>query len=447
MNPRLNVRRIAQGCALLLAAAPVLAAASPVYEMRIAAPGIVATPAPAPASARLAFSDAAGQPLTTLAFPAVPVGSPSAPVQVRLANSGGAPFLFGDNPLSSTAPFTVQSSTCISALDKNAECDITLAYTPTAPGAVSGSLSVAGATGAGPTLALTGAGVQTAMAGTVTPIWADATGYFNLLGVSDSQIVVSGNCQSVPTYSMGLDGAQLTSGMVNLANHAGIVTGELFAGKLIYRATGPVGQCYSQSGWPGAVGFAVPLNGAPAAAASSFSGTTTTDVFLEPVGQKLYGIDNDKLVEFGPTGAIARTFTGKPGNGWVQPLWRDGHLYVFVPSTPSSMWKYAVNPSTNSITYQGAGAQVPSAPARGRVVFDHYGDLVFVDASDPSKLRRVAMANFPSTPASVVVQLKNRDGSLFEGGAFSIMALRSNRTGLYALVRTNAGVTHIVRID
>lgn len=427
-----------------------MTASATVYELRIATPGVVATPPPPSAGPALGIFDTSETALTALAFPGVALNAASAPLQVSLKNTGGAPFVFGASAFSLGAPFSVQSSTCAASLDPSTECLVTLSYTPTSSGAVAGTLTVNGTSVQGPTLPLTGTGLATSVAGTVTTIWSTTTGYFNLFGVSENQLVASGNCQSVDTVSMALNGSQLTAGVVNLANHSGVVTGELFAGKFIYPANGPVGQCYGQAGWPGAVGFTAPLNGALGTAASSFSSSSaTTQVFSNLATQKLYGINNDQLVEFNAAGGIAQTFSGRPGNGWVTPMWRGGALYVFVPSSPSGMWKYTVNAANGTISYQGGSAGVATyAPSPGTAAFDTYGDLVYVDSANPVQLRRVGMANFPSVPASVAVQLKNPDGSLFQGGAsYTITALKSNSTGLYALVRTNAGVTRIVRID
>ncbi|UWZ86218.1 choice-of-anchor D domain-containing protein [Occallatibacter riparius] len=76
-----------------------------------------------------------------VAFPTTGVGTSSSPVAVRLTNIGAGAL---DNfVLTTSAGFTVASTTCSPSLAAGANCAVNVVFSPAAPGAVTGELSIA----------------------------------------------------------------------------------------------------------------------------------------------------------------------------------------------------------------------------------------------------------------------------------------------------------------
>lgn len=144
-----------------------------------------------------------------LAFGSITVGSSSAPQQVVLRNSGGAPLsLVG---LQASGPFT-SSSDCGSTLAASASCTVSVVFTPAGAGAASGSLQVSSnAAGSPHTVALSGTGQ---LAGTAALQWDNtaALDFGSIVMGSDAalQTRVLTNAGSVAAQigSLALSGAQ-----------------------------------------------------------------------------------------------------------------------------------------------------------------------------------------------------------------------------------------------
>jgi hypothetical protein len=92
----------------------------------------------------------------TLSFGQVEVGTTSAPLQVEAGNSNQTPVSISG--VSVTAPFTIASNSCgASTLKPQTDCQVMVAFAPTAAGAASGTLTFTDGAGA-QTVALTGTG-------------------------------------------------------------------------------------------------------------------------------------------------------------------------------------------------------------------------------------------------------------------------------------------------
>lgn len=144
----------------------------------VAPPGISATPA-------------------TIDFGGLAVGTTSSPQTVTLTNSGG--FAISSLAVSATTGFAISSSGCPGTLEAGTACQVGLTFSPTAAGAVTGTLTISGTNlPRAMTVALAGAG-------------------------EDFSIVVSGSSLAVvtsgdtATFALQLTGLSGTSGTVALA--------------------------------------------------------------------------------------------------------------------------------------------------------------------------------------------------------------------------------------
>jgi hypothetical protein len=96
---------------------------------------------------------------TSLTFPAQPVGTSSSAQSVTLSNTGSA--VLSITSITASGDFS-QTNTCGSSLAANASCTFGVAFTPTASGSRSGSLTITdNASPATQTVSLTGTGVAT----------------------------------------------------------------------------------------------------------------------------------------------------------------------------------------------------------------------------------------------------------------------------------------------
>ena len=134
---------------------------------------------------------------TSINFGGLAVGSTSAPQIITVTNSGGVPLTNLSQTI--TAAFVIAANQCPATLAAGAACPISLAFSPTAAGAVSGTLTLSAANLAKPlTVALAGSGSD-----------------FTLSTVgSSSTIVTSGQTAS---YTLQLAGLAGTSGSVALS--------------------------------------------------------------------------------------------------------------------------------------------------------------------------------------------------------------------------------------
>lgn len=440
---RLRPAKLTALALALAGALAMLATQAATYEYRVKSAGLAPAPTVAPAAV-LGFKNSGGATLSTFAFPDTAAGSVSATQMLTVSNTGNAALTFGAPAFSVAEPMTLGTTTCSGTLAAGGSCTVNLSFSPSTAQAYNTVLTVNASLVSGNTLPLTGKGLPSSLGGNVVSIW---SGYgVALMGLNNSQIALTGGCGATTTYSMALDGSQLTSGPSSIANHAGYTSGELIGGKLVYRTGGPNGQCYNQGGWASTTAIPVTLGATPGTASATFnSSQSTSTLFSDLSAGKLFGIDGSAMVEFSSTGSIVATYSGAPGNGWVVPLWRAGKVYSFVPSSPTSLQGFNVNTSTRVLSSAGSAGLGALTPAEGRAAFDKYGDLVFVDSNAPTQLRRVAMANYPTVPAPVFVPLKNPDNSTFSGATF--LALRANSTGLYAFVRLSSGPYSVIRID
>jgi hypothetical protein len=93
---------------------------------------------------------------TSIDFGPVEVGTSSAPMQVEAANSSGSAISISNVAI--TPPFKIASNACgTSTLAANADCQVTVEFAPTAPGAVAGTLTFTDGAGT-QTVALSGTG-------------------------------------------------------------------------------------------------------------------------------------------------------------------------------------------------------------------------------------------------------------------------------------------------
>jgi hypothetical protein len=96
---------------------------------------------------------------TSLTFPAQPLGTSSSAQSVTLSNTGSA--VLSITSITASGDFS-QTNTCGSSLAANASCTFGVAFTPTASGSRSGSLTITdNASPATQTVSLTGTGVAT----------------------------------------------------------------------------------------------------------------------------------------------------------------------------------------------------------------------------------------------------------------------------------------------
>jgi hypothetical protein len=91
-----------------------------------------------------------------------PVGSPSAPIAVTIANNGSAALMITSITVGTgnTGDFSIGSSTCGASLAVNASCILNVIFDPTASGSRNAGVTITGNAGGGPiTVMLTGTGV------------------------------------------------------------------------------------------------------------------------------------------------------------------------------------------------------------------------------------------------------------------------------------------------
>lgn len=124
------------------------------YTYRIPMGGLAATGAPSgPAGPQLTFRDnATDSLLATVTFPDTAAGSSSAPVVVKVVNTGTADLTFNATPFTVTAPYSLSATTCTGTLAPAASCTATLVFSPTAGGTFSGSFMTASTNATGATV-------------------------------------------------------------------------------------------------------------------------------------------------------------------------------------------------------------------------------------------------------------------------------------------------------
>jgi sugar lactone lactonase YvrE len=96
---------------------------------------------------------------TTLTFPSTTVGVAATSLPITLSNPGTAALTITSISVTNTSAGFGEANTCGSSLAAGASCTITVSFTPTAAGALAGSISVTdNATGSPQTVSLTGTG-------------------------------------------------------------------------------------------------------------------------------------------------------------------------------------------------------------------------------------------------------------------------------------------------
>lgn len=144
---------------------------------------------------------------TSLDFGAVAVGASAVPRTVTLTNSGSGPAtLTGISVVSGAASFS-QSNNCGSALAAGASCTLSVAYTPSAVGAQSGTVAIV-ASGVAPlAVSLTGQGSQAVLSLNTTSV-----DFGRVNGSTATQQVVLTNTGNVSAQGLtvGVDGAQFS---------------------------------------------------------------------------------------------------------------------------------------------------------------------------------------------------------------------------------------------
>lgn len=107
---------------------------------------------------------------TTFDFGGVAVSATSSAEIFTVTNSGGSNLVISSTPVAVTAPFAITGDTCTGAtVTPNANCTVTVTFTPTAATSVNGTLTfVDNANGSPHVIPLTGTGLNTPVL-TVTP--------------------------------------------------------------------------------------------------------------------------------------------------------------------------------------------------------------------------------------------------------------------------------------
>jgi len=99
---------------------------------------------------------------SSLTFPATLVGTTSAPQTITLTNTGGSSMNI--TSISYSNPFSLPSTNCLGTLGAGASCQMSVAFTPTANGPVSGLLQVTDTAGGSPqSVSLGGTGITPAV--------------------------------------------------------------------------------------------------------------------------------------------------------------------------------------------------------------------------------------------------------------------------------------------
>lgn len=112
--------------ALAFAGALSLDAAAAAYQVRFYSPGIKAS------NTQIKFFDnATNAAITGASFPNTFVGSSSAPITVKLQNSGPTVITFQPTPFTSAAPYSVYATTCAGTLAVGATCTLSIVFSPT----------------------------------------------------------------------------------------------------------------------------------------------------------------------------------------------------------------------------------------------------------------------------------------------------------------------------
>jgi hypothetical protein len=181
---------------------------------------------------------------TTLSFPAMLIGTTSAPMSITVSNPGSAPL--NTPTLAITGDFAIQSNGCTQAIVAGGSCTVAVTFTPTVSGGRSGFLTVSSTTngvsavnavlsGTGESPATLSVSPQTLTFPTLTPGQVSATQTVTLtvsggVGVSGIQLAVdagfqvsqnncTGTFQSGSTCTVLVDFAPTTVG-----NYAGQLT-------------------------------------------------------------------------------------------------------------------------------------------------------------------------------------------------------------------------------
>ena len=124
-----------------------------------------------------------------LTFAATGVGLTALPQTLTLTNNGGLPLAISS--ISASSSFTIASSNCGAALAVNAACALQVVFTPTAPGAITGALTIVdNAPTPTQTAFLTGTGIDFAL---------------NATGVT-SQTISSGGVVTFPLQLTSMSG-------------------------------------------------------------------------------------------------------------------------------------------------------------------------------------------------------------------------------------------------
>jgi len=130
------------------------------------------TPPPTPpvASVDVRYYDtAANTPVASWAFGNVAVGATSGQKNLEVKNEGTSDFVIGTPAFQVAAPFAIATSNCPAVLSVGQSCSLGLTFKPTARGLASRTVSMPTATGATPSLALSGTGIAQSTITSFTP--------------------------------------------------------------------------------------------------------------------------------------------------------------------------------------------------------------------------------------------------------------------------------------
>ena len=120
------------------------------YTYRIPMGGLTGAAPSGLAGPQLAFRDnVSNVVLATVTFPDTAAGSSSAPVVVKVVNTGTADLTFNATPFTVTAPYSLSATTCSGTLAPAASCTATLVFSPTAGGSFSGAYMTASSNATG----------------------------------------------------------------------------------------------------------------------------------------------------------------------------------------------------------------------------------------------------------------------------------------------------------
>jgi len=286
----------------------------------------------------------------SLLFADQPLGTPSAPQAVTLGNSGNVPMTISDIAASGNYG---QTNDCVSPLAVEAYCTISVTFTPTAVGGVSGTLSITdNASGSPRTVALNGVGLgPVASLSVATLSFADQA-----LGTTSApQTLTLGNSGNAPLTisSILVTGgyAQTNDCLAPLAPETYCTISVTFTPTAVGGVSGLLSVDDDASGSP----HTVALNGIGLGPVATFSPAT-----LRFVGQPVGTTSGPQNTYFGNSGNTPLTISSilvtgdyAQTNDCLAPLAPETYCTISVTFTPTAVGDAA---GTVTITNEAAGS-------------------------------------------------------------------------------------------